>query len=288
MRQQIMGWIVAVALMSMPAQAATAELFPWWAFDSVLEEVQDRGTLRVGLGLFPPWTACNTDGALIGFEIDVATKVAADMGVEVAFVRTNWHYIIPSLLAEEFDVTISGMQILPKRNLKINFTAPYSVHNIYLVANTAQAADRKTLADFNNPSVTIAVRRGTSAIPALKQVFPHARLLLFDTKTAQREALVAGEVHAAAAYGITRTIWVEAHPETLHLPSEEPFTSGVIGMALRTGDLDTLNFLNSWITVNTANGWLEQRRQYWFETREWAGQVATDPDTVAVCEDSFQ
>ena len=59
-------------------------------------------------------------------------------------------------------------------------------------------------------------------------------------------------------------------------------------MAVRKGDLDTLNFLNSWIPVSTANGWLEQRGQYWFATREWADRIATAPETVAACDDSFQ
>ncbi len=105
--------LVVVALIGSASSRALAEFFPWWAFDSVIEEVQDRGTLRVGLGLFEPWSACNADGELIGFEIDVATKVAEDMGVEIEFARTNWTYIISELIAEEFDVIISGMTILP-------------------------------------------------------------------------------------------------------------------------------------------------------------------------------
>ena len=286
--KHIVCGLVVVALVGGFSSRALAEFFPWWAFDSVIEEVQDRGTLRVGLGLFEPWSACNADGELIGFEIDVATKVAEDMGVEVEFARTNWNYIISELIAEEFDVIISGMSILPSRNLKINFTAPYNSSGVYLVANTAQTADLETLEDFNSASVTIATRRGASSVPAIENVFPEARLLLFDTDNAVLQAVVAGEAHAAAAFATTRTTWVEAHQETLHLPFEEPFASGVAGIGVRKGDLDTLNFFNSWSAVNTANGWLEQRRQYWFETREWADQVATDPDTVAACDDSFQ
>ena len=56
----------------------------------------------------------------------------------------------------------------------------------------------------------------------------------------------------------------------------------------RKGDLDPLNFFNSWIAVRQADGWLEQHRHYWFETREWADRVATDPDTIAECDESFQ
>jgi len=280
--------LVVVALIGGGSSRALAEFFPWWAFDSVIEEVQDRGMLRAGLGLFEPWSACDADGELIGFEIDVATKVAEDMGVELESARTNWNYIIPALIAEEFDVIISGMTILPSRNLKVNFTAPYNFTGIYLVANTEMSADLETLADFNSASVTIATRRGASSIPALENVFPDAMLVLLDTDNEVLQAIVDGEAHAAAAFATTRTTWVEAHPETLHLPSEEPFSSESLAIAVRKGDLDTLNFFNSWIEVNKANGWLEQRRQYWFETREWADLVATDPDTIAACDDSFQ
>ena len=286
--KHVLGGLIVVALMGGTSSRALAEFFPWWAFDSVIEEVQDRGTLRVGLGLFEPWSACNADGELIGFEIDVATKVAADMGVELEFARTNWNYVISELIAEQFDVIISGMQILPQRNLRINFTSPYNATGTFLVANTAQTTDLETLADFNSSDVTIATRRGASSIPAIENVFPDAMLLLFDTDNEVLQAVVAGEAHAAAAFATTRTTWVEAHPETLHLPFEEPFASGVAGIGVRKGDLDTLNFFNSWIAANKANGWLEQRRQYWFEGREWADQVATDPETVAECDDSFQ
>ena len=284
----ILCGLVIVVLMGGGSSRAMAEFFPWWAFDSVLEEVQERGTLRVGLGLFEPWSACNADGELIGFEIDVAKRVAADMGVEIEFARTNWNYIISELIAEQFDVIISGMTILPERNLRVNFTSPYNSSGVYLVANTEQTAALATLADFNSSDVTIATRRGASSVVFVENTFPDAMLLLFDTPTAVLQAVVDGDAHAAAAFATTRTTWVEAHPETLNLPFEEPFASEVGAIAVRKGDLDTLNFFNTWIAANTASGWLEQRSQYWFQTREWADQVATDPETVAACDESFE
>lgn len=286
--KHVLCGLVIVALLGGFSSRAMAEFFPWWAFDSVIEEVQDRGTLRVGLGLFEPWSACNADGELIGFEIDVAKKVAADMGVEIEFARTNWTYIISELIAEEFDVIISGMTTLPERNLKVNFTSTYNSSGVYLVANTEQTADLATLADFNSSDVTIATRRGASSVRFVESAFPDAMLLLFDTDNAVLQAVVDGDAHAAAAFAATRTTWVEAHPETLHLPFAEPFASEVGAIAVRKGDLDTLNFFNTWIEANTASGWLEQRSQYWFQTREWADQVATDAETVAECDESFE
>ena len=286
--KHILCGLVVVVLIGGFSSRAMAEFFPWWAFDSVIEEVQDRGTLKVGLGLFEPWSLCNADGELVGFEIDVAKKVAADMGVEIEFARTNWTYIISELIAEEFDVIISGMTTLPERNLRVNFTSTYNSSGVYLVANTEATADLETLADFNSSDVTIATRRGASSVRFVESAFPDAMLLLFDTDNAVLQAIVDGDAHAAAAFATTRTTWVEAHPETLHLPFEEPFASEVGAIAVRKGDLDTLNFFNTWIEANKASGWLEQRSQYWFQTREWEEQVATDPETIAECDESFE
>ena len=43
------------------------------------------------------------------------------------------------------------------------------------------------------------------------------------------------------------------------------------GMAVRKGDLDTLNVLNNWIQANTK--FLQARRHYWFETQDWRAAV---------------
>ena len=287
-RKKALCGLVVVALIVSVSPRVSAQGFPWWAFDSVIEEVQDRGTLRVGLGLFEPWSACNADGELVGFEIDVATKVAEDMGVEIEFVRTNWNYIISELIAEEFDVIISGMAILPGRSLKVNFTSSYNPAGVFLVANTEQTTGLETLEDFNSPSVTLATRRGASSVGFIENTFPDAMLVLYDTDNDVLQAVIKCDAHAAAAFATTRETWVEANPETLHLPFDEPFASEVGAMAIRKGDLDTLNFFNSWIAANEADGWLEQRRQYWFETREWADQIATDSETIAQCDESFQ
>ena len=224
----------------------------------------------------------------MGFEIDVAKKLAEDMGVEVEFVRTNWNYVISALIAEDFDAIVSGMTMLPSRNLRINFSSTYNDSGIYVVANIAQTADLETLEDYNSSDVTFATRRNFSAIPRIERIFPDAMIVLYDTDTEVIEAVVNGVADAAAAYATTRLTWVEENPDTLHLPFEEPFYPEALGMGVRKGDLDTLNFLNSWITVNETNGWLEERRQYWFHGLEWRELGGGDSDAKEACKNLFE
>jgi polar amino acid transport system substrate-binding protein len=44
------------------------------------------------------------------------------------------------------------------------------------------------------------------------------------------------------------------------------------GMAIRKGDVDTLNVLDNWIEVNTK--FFQDRQHYWFQTQDWRTQVA--------------
>jgi polar amino acid transport system substrate-binding protein len=37
--------------------------------------------------------------------------------------------------------------------------------------------------------------------------------------------------------------------------------------------VDTLNYFNNWITVRQADGWLAERKRYWFETTDWESLV---------------
>ena len=74
-----------------------------------LDEILERKTIRVGVSEFVPWTVRTETGELIGFEIDIANKIAEDMGVEAEFKVYEWDAIIPALEAGEIDVIAGGM-----------------------------------------------------------------------------------------------------------------------------------------------------------------------------------
>ena len=117
--------------------------------ESTLEQIMKRGVMRVGMDTFVPWAMKDKTGKFVGFEIDVATQLAKDMGVKVEFVPTKWAGIIPALLTGKFDVLIGGMGIRTKRALKVNFTIPYDYSGMSMVASKKKAAGFSSLEDFN-------------------------------------------------------------------------------------------------------------------------------------------
>ncbi|MFN2267082.1 MAG: transporter substrate-binding domain-containing protein, partial [Desulfonatronovibrio sp.] len=107
--------------------------------ESTIEQIMQRGVMRVGMSTFVPWAMQDKEGNFIGFEIDVAQRLAQDMGVKAEFIPTKWSGIIPALLTGKFDIIIGGMGIKPDRNLKVNFSIPYDYSGMSLVAHKQKA-----------------------------------------------------------------------------------------------------------------------------------------------------
>jgi polar amino acid transport system substrate-binding protein len=269
------GQVVAILVMLavLTGVAPAASLQNQLVAESTLEQIMKRGVLRVGMDTFVPWAMKDKQGKFIGFEIDVATRLAEDMGVKVEFVPTKWDGIIPALLTGKFDVIIGGMGIRPQRALKVNFSLPYDWSGMSIVAHKKLAAGFKSLADFDKPEVQIACKIGTTAVMATKKYIPKAQLRLFDDEAQAYQELRNGNVHAVVGSAPRPAFEAISYADTLFLPLEGTFTKEPIGFAVRKGDFDTLTFFNSWITHVGSEGWLQERHAYWFETRDWAPQV---------------
>lgn len=273
-RQEILILVTVLVISMGLAGAATAgKIQQELTGESTIENALKRGVLRVGLSTFVPWAMKDKTGKLIGFEIDVANRLAQDTGVEIEFVPTKWAGIIPALLTGKFDVIIGGMGILPQRNLKVNFTIPYDYSGMSIVAHKQLAAGFKRLEEFDRPEVKIAARLGSTAEMAVRKHMPQAKLKLFDDESQVIQELRSGRVHALVASAPLPTFLALENPEVLFLPLQETFTREPIGFAVRKGDVDTLNYFNNWIRVVEAEGWLKERKQYWFYTKEWEKQL---------------
>jgi polar amino acid transport system substrate-binding protein len=264
----IISWVIAMSVVVAP-RVHGAEIREQLVAESTIEQVLKRGALRVGLSTFVPWAMKDKTGQWVGFEVEVASRLARDMGVRMEFVPTKWAGMIPALLTGKFDIIIGGMSIRPDRNLKVNFSIPYDYTGLSLVANRVLASGLKTLEDFNQPKIIIAARLGSTAATAAKTLLPHAQLRLFDDEPQAYQELLNGKAHAVVASAPMPAFQALRHPEKLFLPIQGTFTREPIGFAVRKGDFDTLNYLDNWIRVVEAEGWLKERKHYWFETTEW-------------------
>jgi polar amino acid transport system substrate-binding protein len=240
-----------------------------------LDKINDRGTLRVGMSTFVPWAMRNTQGELIGFEIDVAKRLAADSGWKVEFVPTAWDGIIPALLAQKFDVIIGGMSVTPERSKSVLFTTPYSHSGVQVAANRELADGFSEFNDFNSRRVKIAARRGAFTVQVARETFPKAKILQFDDDAQAFQEVINGNAHAVIASSPKPEHEAVKNSDKLFIPFTERLSKGNEAFAVRLGESDKQAFFDDWIQARTDDGWLSERYEYWFSTLDWQNQVAT-------------
>ena len=108
-------------------------LLPGIARAELLQEIRSRGTLKVGMAEYFPWMTKGADGKPEGLEVEIAERLAADLGVQLEVVTIPFDSLVDRLAARQVDMVASNLSITPERALKVAFTQPYGVSEIRTV-----------------------------------------------------------------------------------------------------------------------------------------------------------
>lgn len=235
----------------------------------VLDEIIERGTIRVGVAEFTPWTMKTESGELIGFEVDLANKIAQDMGVKPELRVYEWDEIVAALQQGEIDIIAGGMAITPARALKVEFSRPTAESGIGLATNTAMTQNIATFSELNDSQIIITLVDKSHSAGVARALFNHAIIKTYPTvELAQREVLE-GRAHAYLAGMPHARFLALQHSDKIDVPIATPLVAQSEAIAVRKGEQGLLNFLNAWVTARQTDKWLPTARDYWFETMDW-------------------
>lgn len=248
------------AVVFLPAAEASA---------GTLQQVLSRNELRVGVTLATPWAIRDDQGEFSGFEVDVARQLAADMNVDVDFLRYDYNALIRALEAGEIDLIAAGLTITPERALHINFSRPYATGGIGMATNLATTADIERLEQLNSPEYTVAVMADSAAEDLAARVLPRAQRQAYRSEDEASEALVAGDVDVYLEQEPIPSYLAVEYPRNVDVPVNRPLLETRSAFAVTKGDPDFVFFLNAWIEAREADTWLPTRYQYWFKTLQW-------------------
>jgi len=119
----------------------------------------EAGVLRVGTeGTYSPFSFHDADGELTGYDVEVVTAVADELGLDVEFSETTWDSIFAGLEAERYDVIANQVTVNDERAGKYDLSEPYTVSTgVALVA-----ADNDAVTSLDDVSGLTAAQSATS------------------------------------------------------------------------------------------------------------------------------
>lgn len=239
------------------------------AIADVLDDILERGTIRIGVAEIAPWTLRNPGGELIGFEIDVAKKIAADMRVKPEYKVYPWEDLMSALDKGAIDIIAGGLAITPAHALQVNFSRPLATSGVSIATNTKRTKNIKSLGDLDRKDVTVSVVADTLSENAALTFFDHANVVAHASAEAAELELVAGRADVYVASLPEVTFLAMKNVGTVDVPMSSPMIASSEGLAVKKGEQELLNFLNAWVTAHHSDRWLESTRDYWFRTMDW-------------------
>jgi cyclohexadienyl dehydratase len=226
-----------------------------------LGTVQSRGTLRVGVsGDYQPFSICSahlTDCR--GFDIDVAQRVATDLGVRLELVRFRWPDLRTDLAAGKFDVAMSGVTLRPERTLTATFTRPYAVAQAVVLV-----ADRErfpSLAAVDQAGVRVAVNAGGHLEQVARTHFRTATVQPTAKNLSLPELVVTKQADTLVTDSLEAPHFLAAHPTLSALPG---FGRDRKVYLLRRLDTALREWLDTWLIAREEDGFLQMLRMRWF------------------------
>ncbi len=166
-------------------------------FAAGVKEIQAKKELLVGLDPgFIPFEMKKPNGDWIGFDIEMMTAFAKEMGVSVKFMDTKWDGIIPALIAKKFDLIVSGMTITEERSKVVLFSDSYYKAGLNVLLTQKAALKIKKVSDLNSPEFSVAVKVGTTGDFYVGKTLPKANVKKLDSESDCANSVALGKVDA--------------------------------------------------------------------------------------------
>jgi polar amino acid transport system substrate-binding protein len=232
--------------------------------------------LRIGTeGAYPPFNTLNSDGKLVGFDIDMANALCAEMKVECEFVVQDWDGMIPALISGKFDAVIASMSITPDRLKKVDFSKKY--YNTPGAIAVPKDSKLKGVTAEDLKGAVIGAQSSTTHSNYAEQKLPDNELKLYPTPDEYKLDLEAGRLDAVTDDIVVLSEWVNSDKGTCckilgALPVVPAIHGQGAGIAVRKGETELADKFTAAIAAIRANGKYKEINDKYFDFDVYGGE----------------
>lgn len=234
---------LAAALLLVGAAAAHAS--------QTLDRIKSSGELRVGTGIYPPYTIQQPDGTITGLEAELFERLAKELGVKLKYIVVGWDIIAAGVGTGKYDMT-TGLLVSDERAKVVDYaTVPlYTVGQVWMVRSDNPKV--KSVEDLNSSDVTIIISTGGFEDVATQKFLPKATLKRVPGASVAQEVAetMAGRVDAnPLETPLNTSLYKEEYGDkvTFFPDVDHPATEVPSAWTLRKGDTEFQKYLSDFV-----------------------------------------
>jgi Na+/H+-dicarboxylate symporter len=236
-----------------------------------LDAIAARGALRVGyVADSLPFAFFNRRGDLVGFDIELAHRLAAELGVGLVLVPVDREKMAEQLDSGYCDIVMSGVALTTARAAQLLFSDSYLDETVALIVPDHQRERYRSWDAIRELGpITIAVPNLPYYLVKLTELLPNATLQRHGHIDALFER-AASHVDAIALPAERGSAWTLIYPQfSVVVPSPQPIRVP-LAYPLAKHDEQFASFINSWIALKRKDGTFDAAFNYWILGRDAA------------------
>jgi polar amino acid transport system substrate-binding protein len=250
-RVRLIGSLAILAAMLSMATAVPAQE------KSRLDIVLERGKLIVAaLSPTPPFAFTDDKGQLVGFDIDIARLVAEALFKDpnkIEFVTVTGEGRWPAIESGRADLGVGGTTTYPDRAIRVAFTRAFIDSGISILVTKKSGI--KSLADLNSDKNTVANLNNPQMAERAKKFFPKAKVLTFDTPSAEFLAVQSGRANALQIDTAVAEYFAHTNKDQYDVLPQMLTASQNNGFFLKPGDFKWWLFLDTTVAELRSGSW---------------------------------
>ncbi len=254
-----------------------------------VDEIRSRGTLVWGADQEGGGPFVYPDPAdpekLVGFEVDLAALLAAELGVKPQFFQADWNTLPSFLDSDKIDIILNGYELTLARSTQMSSSRPYYIYELQLLARDDDSRLR-SWDDLRKPPLDrkwqISVLGGTAAAQYLRENFADSVDIVEYNGNTDAMLQVRSGVHDATLADLCVASFFRDQPQEKGLRFVgQPVAPGYYVMYARKGETQLIAALDAAIDKAIRDGRLKaiyEKYHLWNATQE---RLATSSSAVA-------
>ncbi len=230
-----------------------------------MERIKKTGTIRVGyLPNYIPFSYFNTVGELVGFDIDMAHRLARDFQWNIEFVPVDREKFLEELENGAYDILMSGVALTPDRLGQAVFSTPYLDTTAALIVEDFRKDEFATIEKVRKlKKLKIAIPTGSRTFKeGIKNLYPNAEVVMLDDPVDFYEKNFPN-LDAMLATAEGGSAWTLLYP-AFHAVVIKPETHRIpLAYPVGKGDRELASLISRWIYLQKDSPSFKKRYSYW-------------------------
>ena len=225
-----------------------------------LEKILTAGKIVIGTeGTYSPNSYHDDNGDLVGFDVEVARKVAEKLGVEAEFVEAEWDSLFAAMDSGRIDTVVNEVEYSEERALKYDFSEPYT----YIHGELMVKGDNEEIQSFEDLAGKKAAQNLTSSWGKMAESYG-AELVSVDMVSQCVDLLLSGRADATLNVETAFHDYLNSHPDAdvKIVARTDSASSSVI--PVKKGNESLLKAINEALDELRASGELAELSEKYF------------------------